>query len=226
GLAFHKGYLYVACEAAVFRFPYADGQLQATGEGEKITDLPFGTSQGLVKDVNHDTRSIVFGPGDKMYISMGSDCDVCVEGDPRRASIMQFNDDGSGGRVYASGLRNAVGIDIDPRTGTLWASVNERNGRGPDFPPDLLTPIRSNADYGWPYCLGIPLQPDPQFGKTASFCNAKDSAAVAIPAHMAPLGIRFYNGGGQLPKAYDYGVFLGIHGSAMAQGDSPSLHDP
>lgn len=226
GLAFHKGYLYVACEAEVLRFPFAPGQLEAQGDGQKVADLPSGTSQGLVKDVNHDTRSIAFGPGDKMHVSIGSDCDLCEEGDPRRASIMQFNDDGSGGRIYASGLRNAVGLDVDPRTGLLWASVNERNGRGNDIPPDLLTPIRNGGDYGWPYCLGVPLKPDPQFNKAAELCNAKDSAPVALPAHSAPLGIRFYNGGGQLPRAYDYGIFLAMHGTAPAQGDDPPLRDP
>jgi glucose/arabinose dehydrogenase len=217
GLAFHNGYLYVATEAVVLRFPYANGQLKSAGQGEKIADLPSGTSQGLVKDVNHDTRSITFGPDNKMYVSMGSDCDACQEGDPRRATIMQFNDDGTGGRIFAAGLRNAVGIDIDPRTGRLWASVNERNTRGNDLPPDYLTPIRDKGDYGWPYCMGIPQQPDPAFGKSADFCQAKDAAAVALPPHMAPLGIRFYNGG-FLPSGYDYGIFIAMHGSL--------LHDP
>ena len=79
----------------------------------------------------------------------------------------------------------------------------------------MLTPIHGSSDYGWPYCMGIPPQPDPQFGKPASFCQSKEVAAVALPAHMAPLGIRFYNGGGQLPRAFDYGVFLAMHGSQL-----------
>ncbi|MGA7729740.1 MAG: PQQ-dependent sugar dehydrogenase [Chloroflexia bacterium] len=226
GLAFHDGYLYVACEAEVLRFPYTSGQVRANGEGHKIAEVPSGTSQGLVKDVNHDTRSIAFGPDNKMYISIGSDCDLCEEGDPRRASIMQFNDDGTGGRVFAGGLRNAVGIDTDPRTGLLWASVNERNGSGSDIPPDLLTPVRGGGDYGWPYCMGVPLLPDPHFDKTAEFCKARDGAAVALPAHSAPLGIRFYHAGGQLPDAYDYGIFLAMHGTAPPHGDDPPLREP
>jgi glucose/arabinose dehydrogenase len=113
-----------------------------------------------------------------------------------------------------------VGLDIDPRTGFLWASINERNKKGSDQPPDLLSPIRSGADYGWPYCMGIPLQPDPQYGKPAGLCAQKESAPVALPAHTAPLGIRVYDGGGQLPRGYDYGVFVAMHGSA------PGLHDP
>jgi glucose/arabinose dehydrogenase len=218
GLAFHKGYLYVAAEKAVFRFPYSPGQLHANGPGQKIADLPFGVSQGLAGDNNHDTRSITFGPDDKMYISVGSDCDLCEETDPGRATIMQFNDDGSGGHVYAKGLRNAVGIEVDPRTGILWASGNERNKEGNDFPPELFTPIHENGDYGWPYCLGIPLVPDPLFHATAADCQAKDTAAVGLPAHMAPLGIRFYEGGGRLPKGYENGAFIAMHGS--------TLHDP
>ncbi|MGI8587690.1 MAG: PQQ-dependent sugar dehydrogenase [Chloroflexia bacterium] len=218
GLAFHKGYLYVACEKAVYRFPYTDGQMKASGPGQKIADLPFGQSQGLVLGNNHDTRSITFGPDDAMYISIGSDCDLCTEGDPRRATIMRFNDDGSGGRIFAAGLRNAVGIDVDPRTGILWASGNERNMRGNDFPPDFFTQVRDGGDYGWPSCLGTPLQPDPAFTATPAECAAKDSPPVPLPAHIAPLGIRFYEGGGKLPAGYVNGAFIAVHGSA--------LHDP
>jgi glucose/arabinose dehydrogenase len=222
GLAFHKARLYVATETAVLTSPSKDGQLEATGAGQKIADLPFGPSHDLVDGVNHDTRSIAFGLDDKMYISVGSDCDLCDDGDPRRAKIMQLNDDGSGGHErsggYASGIRNAVGLDVDPRTGYPWASINERNKEGNDLPPDLLTPIHGGGDYGWPYCMGIPLQPDPTFGKSADFCASKESAAIALPPHMAPLGIRFYNGGAKLPSAYNYGIFLSMHGSA--------LHDP
>ena len=220
GLAFHKGLLYVATEQAVFTFAYKEGQLQATGPALKITDLPYGPSHDLVDGVNHDTRSIAFGPDNKMYVSVGSDCDLCDDGDPRRAKIYRFNDDGSGGQVYASGIRNAVGLDVDPRTGFLWASINERNKKGSDQPPDLISPIRSGGDYGWPYCMGIPLQPDPQYGKPTSLCAQKESAPVALPAHTAPLGIRFYNGNRQLPAGFRYGVFIAMHGSA------PGLHDP
>jgi glucose/arabinose dehydrogenase len=219
GLAFHKGFLYVATEKAVFRYPYTPGQLAAQGPGQRLTDLPFGDSTGLVQGNNHDTRSITFGFDGKMYISVGSDCDLCVEGDPLRATILQFNDDGTGGRVYARGLRNAVGIDVDPRTGVLWASVNERNDRGNDYPPELFTPIRDGADYGWPGCAGIPLQPDPEFGASAQDCTAKDVSPVALPAHMAPLGIRFApNGPSSLPPGYSNGAFIAMHGS--------TLHDP
>jgi glucose/arabinose dehydrogenase len=218
GLAFHNGYLYVATEKAVYRYPYTPGQLVADEPAQKIADLPFGTSQNLVTDNNHDTRSITFGPDNKMYVSVGSDCDACTEGDPARATILQFNDDGGAGRIYASGLRNAVGIDVDPHTGLLWASVNERNAGGNDYPPDFFTPIRAGADYGWPTCAGVPLRPDPAFHASEADCVAKDSPVVPLPAHMAPLGIRFYTGGGLLPAAFENGAFIAMHGS--------TLHDP
>ncbi len=224
GLAFYGEYLYVACEAEVLRFRYSPGQLEEDQPRQKVVDLPHGLGQGLVEGVGHDTRSIVFRQ-DKMFVSVGSSCDLC-EDDPGRATIMQFNPDGSGGRIYARGLRNAVGLDVDPRTNLLWASVNERNTLGPDAPPDLLTTVRGGADYGWPYCVGIPPQPDPSFNKDGGFCAARESPTLGLPAHIAPLGIRFYNGGGQFPAAYDYGIFVATHGSAMAQGSSPAMRTP
>lgn len=226
GLAFHGSYLYVACEAAVYRIPYAPGQLSTNEEPQKLAELPSGPGVGLAGDVNHDTRSITFGLDNKMYVSIGSDCDLCEETEPRRASIMQFNDDGTNGHVFASGLRNAVGLDIDPHTGLLWASVNERNGKGSDIPPDLLTSIRSGGDYGWPYCYNTPLQPDPQYNKPSSFCASKDSASVPLPAHTAPLGIRFTTPSAQIPSAFAYGILSAGHGTAQATEAMPTLREP
>lgn len=226
GLAFHNGFLYVACEGRVVRFHYTAGQQTTTEDPQKLADLPSGPGVGLAGDVNHDTRSITFGADNKMYVSIGSDCDLCEETEPRRASIMQFNDDGANGKVFASGLRNAVGLDIDPKTGLLWASVNERNGKGSEIPPDFLTPIRSGGNYGWPYCYNIPLQPDPQYGKPAAFCTAKDSAAVGLPAHTAPLGIRFTNASAQLPASFNYGILSTGHGTAQATETMPTLREP
>jgi hypothetical protein len=98
GLAFHDGYLYVAQEASVIRFPYQPGDRAARGPAQTIVPvLPSGPGVGLAGDVNHDTRTIVFGPDGKMYVSVGSDCDLCVEQNERRAAVLQFNADGSGG---------------------------------------------------------------------------------------------------------------------------------
>ncbi len=211
GIAFYNGYVYVAEENEVVRYPYAAGDLQARGPKQIIVpDLPVGQA-GVLN--GHQTRTIVFGPDNKLYVSVGSSCDTCIEDNPKRATILQYNPDGSGGRVYASGLRNAVGINFDPRTNLLWATVMGRNDLGDNFPPDLLTPIRDGGNYGWPYCAGVPLKPDPNFGKgKEAFCASADTGLLALPAHIAPLGLAFYNKG-QLPEIYQNGLFIGYHGS-------------
>lgn len=212
GLAFYNGYLYVAEEGEVVRYPYVPGDTKARGSKQVIVpDLPTGKGQELLN--GHQTRTIIFGPDNKMYVSVGSSCDVCVETSPKRATIMQYNPDGSEGRVYASGLRNAVGINFDPRTNLLWATVMGRNDLGDTFPPDLLTAIRDGGNYGWPYCAGVPLQPDPQYGKGKErFCASADSALIGLPAHIAPLGLTFYNKT-QFPELFQNGMFVAYHGS-------------
>ncbi len=204
----------------MIRFPYAAGDLASRGPAETVVaSLPSGPGSGLVGDVNHDTRTIVFGPDGKMYVSVGSSCDLCVESEPRRAAVLQFNPDGSGGRIFASGLRNAVGLGVDPRTNLLWATVNERNTLGDEQPPDLLVPLRAGVNYGWPYCVGVPPAPDPQFGAgRGDYCRAQvETPLVQLPARSAPLGMRFSAGGagdaGQTFLApFGNGVFIALHG--------------
>lgn len=214
GLAFHDGYLYVAQEGAVVRFPYAAGDLAARGPAQTVVaDLPSGPGSGLAGGVNHDTRSIAFGPDGKMYVSVGSSCDLCVENEPRRAAVLQFNADGSGGRIFAAGLRNAVGLRFDPQTNLPWATVNERNALGPDRPADLFVPLRDGVHYGWPSCVGIPPAPDPTLGTgQEEFCRSKvETALVALPPHSAPLGFAF-SAGAAFPAPFANGVFITEHG--------------
>ncbi len=213
GLAFFDGYLYVAQEASVVRFPYTPGDLVARGRAEIMVDLPSGPGVGLAGDVNHDTRTIVFGPDKKMYVSVGSDCDLCVEKDERRAAVLQFNPDGSDGKVFAGGLRNAVGLSFDPRTGLLWATGNERNGLGNDNPPDLFVPLRAGVNYGWPYCVGIPPRPDPTLGAgRESYCQTQvETALVGMRARTAPLGFAFTEGA-KLPAPFADGAVITEHG--------------
>jgi len=214
GLTFHGGYLYVAQEASVIRIPYVSGDLTARAPAETIVPLlPNGPGSGLVGDVNHDTRSIAFGQDGKMYISVGSSCDVCIESEERRATVLQFNTDGSGGRIFASGLRNAVGLRLDPRTGLLWATGNERNGLGDNEPPDLFVPLRAGVNYGWPYCVGVPPRPAPQFGVGRDdYCRTQvETALVALQARTAPLGYSFTEGA-KLPAPFANGAILTEHG--------------
>ncbi|MEO8337845.1 MAG: PQQ-dependent sugar dehydrogenase, partial [bacterium] len=148
GLAFHKGFLYIANTDGVVRVALgADGV--ANGAPVYVNHFPGGGG--------HWTRTIVFGADSAMYVAIGSSCNLCVEQTPERAAVLRFNEDGSGKRVYAMGLRNAVGLAVNPQTGALWASQNERDNLSPDhenLPPEEINIVTDGADYGWPYCYG------------------------------------------------------------------------
>ena len=125
GMAFYEGKFYVAENDKVRRYDWNEATLRATNP-QTLADLPTGGG--------HSTRSIVFHGG-KMYISAGSSCNVCIEKDPRRATVMEFNPDGTGMKIFAKGLRNAVGLAVNPKTDTVWVTVNGRDWLGDDLPP-------------------------------------------------------------------------------------------
>jgi glucose/arabinose dehydrogenase len=202
GLAFFRQWLYVAGTDAVVRFPYRPGDLTGGKPEVVVPDLPSGGG--------HWTRTITFGPDAKMYVSVGSSCNVCEESDPRRAALLQFNPDGSGGRNFARGIRNAVGITFHPQTGELWATNNGRDWLGDDFPPDTILVVRDGAHYGWPHCNGQ-RAPDPDFGRP-DFCQTTALPTLEIQAHSATLGLTFYTGG-MFPPEYRGDLFVGLHGS-------------
>src|SRR5215207_10929280 len=142
GLPFAGPVLFVAETHRVLRLDvWWDG-----ASAREIIALPAGG--------HHFTRSLAVGPDGKLYVSIGSSCDVCRESDPRRAAVWRFNPDGSGGEPFATGLRNAVGLAWEPGAGRLWATENERNELSPDLPPDELDVLRLGGDYGWPGCYG------------------------------------------------------------------------
>src|SRR5205823_4891015 len=134
GLAFYtindQAYLYVAATDQVVRYKYTNGQTTA-GDAEVIVP-------NLLTGNGHATRTIVFGSDNRMYVSIGSSCNVCEEDDTQRAAIMQFNPDGSGGRIFSSGLRNGVGLAANPTTGEIWETENSRDNLGDDMPPDEI----------------------------------------------------------------------------------------
>ena len=154
GLAFHDGYLYIAGSTQVIRYRWQGGAA-AQGAAETIVDnIPTG---------GHSTRTIVFGQDNKLYLSVGSSCNICAETSPLRAAIWQYNADGSGGRLYARGLRNAVGLTWQPGTTNLYATNNGRDGLGDNIPPETVNLVGDGKDYGWPYCHNGTIV-DPEFG--------------------------------------------------------------
>lgn len=210
GMLVLGNWFYVANTDALWRYPYTPGQLKITEKGEKIRDLPAG------KHNQHWTRHIIASQkGDKIYISIGSGTNIAEKGlanELLRASILEINPDGSGQRIYASGLRNPVGMDWAPGTRTLWTVVNERDQLGDDLVPDYLTSVKEGGFYGWPYTyFGTHEDPRVTFEKPD---YAKNSIVpeVSLGAHTASLGLAFYKQTA-FPDYYHNGAFIAQHGS-------------
>ena len=204
GLAFNDGYLYVGSPGAIMRYRYTNGDLKAQGMPEKLLDLPTG---------GHSTRNIVFNrAGTKMYIAVGSQSNNNAGEDCRRAAILEFNPDGTGYRVYASGIRNPVGLTLQPGTDIVWTAINERDNLGDDLVPDYATSVKEGGFYGWPYSY-IGSNYDPRYvGAFPDLVKRAIVPDVLIPAHSAALGIAFYTGT-QFPQKYRNGGFVALHGS-------------
>src|SRR3954453_4794111 len=204
GLAFHGDYLYVGNTDSIVRFEYRKDDLEARGAPEKLLDLPTG---------GHSTRNIVFNrSGTKLYVAVGSGSNSDAGEDCRRAAILEVNPDGTGARNYASGIRNPVGLALQPGTDTVWTAVNERDNLGDDLVPDYVTSVRDGGFYGWPYSY-IGRHYDPKY--VGAFPDLVDRAIVPdvlLPAHSAALGIAFYTGS-QFPARYRNGGFVALHGS-------------
>jgi glucose/arabinose dehydrogenase len=208
GLAFFETggqtYLYVAETNRLVRYKYTPG-LEKAGEPEVIVpEIPAGRG--------HSTRTVVFGKDGKMYLSIGSSCNVCEEADDRRAAVMQFNPDGSEGKIFAAGLRNGVGLAIHPDTGEVWETENSRDNLGDDMPPDEINILKEDAHYGWPYCISNQVFDTNFKTRDQAFCDTTLAPALPLQAHSAPLGMSFYTGT-QFPEAYQGDAFVAFHGS-------------
>ena len=204
GMAFHDGYLYVGNTGSLVRFKYTNGDLKAQGEPEKLLDFPVG---------GHSTRNIIFNrAGTKLYVAVGSQSNNNAGEDCRRAAILEFNPDGSGYRVFASGIRNPVGLALQPGTDIIWTAVNERDNLGDDLVPDYATSVKDGGFYGWPYSY-IGQNYDPRYaGAFPDLVKRTIVPDVLVPAHAAALGIAFYTGS-QFPQRYRNGGFVALHGS-------------
>jgi glucose/arabinose dehydrogenase len=218
GIAFYPPgdsptHVYVGNTDAVVRFPYKSGDLKAGGAAEKVTDLPGG---GQLRGGGHWTRDVVFTPdGKRMYVSVGSKSnnDDDPEGNEKnRATILSWTPDGKDFRVYTTGIRNAVGLAIEPTSGALWASVNERDGLGDDLVPDYITSIKEGGFYGWPWYY-IGKNQDPKHaGKHPELADKAIVPDVLIAPHSASLCMAFYTGT-QFPAEYRGSAFAAQHGS-------------
>ncbi len=202
--------LYIAGTSEVRRYPYQPGQTSIAAAGTKILDLPRGGYN------NHWTRNLLAAPdGRKIYITVGSGSNVQehgAENEIRRANILEIDPDGSHERIYASGLRNPVGLAWAPGTRTLWTAVNERDGLGDDLVPDYLTSVRDGGFYGWPYSyFGQHIDPrlEGQHPELVAQALVPD---VPLGSHTASLGLAFYTGRA-FPQKYHQGAFIGQHGS-------------
>jgi glucose/arabinose dehydrogenase len=206
GIAFHDDYVYVADTNEVLRFRYDPRTSKRLGDAEHILDLPgMGYHQ-------HWTRSLAFSPdGRRLFVSVGSSANISIESDPRRAAILVADPEGKNMRVFASGLRNAVGIGFNQESGNLWAAVNERDDIGDDVPSDYFTHVMDGGFYGFPYSY-IGRHVDDRVRSRPDLVAKALVPDVLLGAHVAPLQFAFYHGR-QFPTTYWHGAFVAEHGS-------------
>jgi glucose/arabinose dehydrogenase len=210
GMLIMGNYFYVANTDGVLRFPYQPGATKITGSGQRILDLPRGGYN------NHWTRNLLAAPdGSKIYVTVGSGSNVQehgAENEVRRANILQINPDGTGEKIYASGLRNPIGLQWQPGTGKLWAVVNERDELGDELVPDYLTSVTEGGFYGWPYSYYGQNEEPRRKNERSDLVKKALVPDVALGAHVAALGLAFYDKDA-FPAGYRHGAFIGEHGS-------------
>ena len=204
GIAFHDDYVYVGEMKELVRFKYDPKTSKRLGEAEHLLSLPGG---------GHDTRSVAFSKdGRHVFIGVGSESNVRPGEEPIRAAVTICDPDGKNARQYATGLRNPVGLALEPTTGEVWTSVNERDELGDNLPPDYLTSVKDQGFYGWPYSyIGdhVDARVKPQRPELVAKAIVPD---VLLGAHVAPLQFAFYTGT-QFPESYRGGAFVAEHGS-------------
>ncbi len=204
GIAFREDYVYVGNMNEVVRFRYDPKTSKRLGEKEHLLDLPSG---------GHDTRALAFSAdGKHLFVAVGSGSNIDTGEDPRRAAVTICDPDGKNARLYATGLRNPVGLALEPVTGEVWTTVNERDELGDDLPPDYFTSLKDGGFYGWPYSyIGSNVDPrvKPQKPELVARAIIPD---VLLGAHVAPLQFAFYTGK-QFPESYRGGAFIAEHGS-------------
>jgi glucose/arabinose dehydrogenase len=208
-IAFHDGWLYVALTDQLLRYRYENGSASPSGEPEVLATFP---DYGLDYKYGgwHLTRTIAIGPNEKLYVSIGSSCNACVEKEDVRATIMEMNLDGSSKRFFATGLRNAVGLRFAGPT--LFATNMGADHLGDLTPRDAFYAITEGANYGWPYCYVTKsrILPDPKFPSKTINCADVPKPLATFPAHASPLGFE---------RVDDDTFLVALHGSSKKSLD-------
>jgi glucose/arabinose dehydrogenase len=210
---FNPRYLYIGNTDSIVRFPYRNGDLKARGPAQTVVDnIPGG---GRLRGGGHWTRDVKFShDGKRMFVSVGSLTNAHENpvDETRRADVLVFTPDGKDERIFASGIRNAVGLAVHPRTGELWASVNERDTLGDDLVPDYVTHVQKGGFYGWPwFYMGGHTDERAVYPRPELKTNVI-TPDVLIQSHSASLGMIFYTGR-QFPAEYALDAFAAEHGS-------------
>lgn len=235
-------YVYISETNQINRFIYRTGDTVEHNRQIVVAGLPDSSSPELHGAYGHELKNIALDSHDKLYVSIGSTCNACVsdtQSNPKRAAIYQYNADGSHGRLYAQGLRNAEGLAFLPGTNTLWVAVNNRdNIEYPlqdasgnyqkvlptyvdNHPPEEFIAVRDGGNYGWPFCNpdpdktvnGMPFDRDVEFNADGHVdCSKMDRVTKGIQAHSAPLGLTFLQNT-QAPASYRNGALIALHGS-------------
>jgi len=204
GVAFRNGDLYVAEVSRVLKFSGIESKLASPPKPVIINDT-------YPTETHHGWKYIAFGPDGKLYVPVGAPCNICDPEDPIYASITRINPDGSGREVFSNGVRNTVGFTWHPTTKELWFTDNGRDMMGDDVPPcELNYAPKKDMHFGYPYCHAGTIK-DPDFGGKRN-CDEFTAPAMALGAHVAPLGLKFYTGT-MFPKEYLNNLIIAEHGS-------------
>jgi len=204
-IAFGSGWLWVASADALLRFGYIAGQTEAEGAPEHIAPLPSGG--------RNPARSVAVDLDGRVYLGVGSSCNVCIEPDSRNAGVIRFEPDGTGAALFSLGLRDPAGLAVEPVSGAIWATDKARDDMGDDMPPDELNKLVRGGDFGWPACFGD-RQPDREWGGSAERCTTTYPPRIAFAPHFGPHGVTFYDGA-SFPQDVHGDLFVVSRGSGM-----------
>jgi glucose/arabinose dehydrogenase len=203
GVAFKEGSLFIGAISTIYRMDSIESRLANPPKPVVVYDK-------YPSDEHHGLRFIAFGPDGKLYVPVGAPCNVC-DPNPPYASLTRINPDGTGLEIFARGIRNTVGFDWNPITKEIWFTDNGRDNLGDNIPNDELnTASKAGMHFGYPYCHQGNI-PDPEFGKGKN-CSDYTAPAKLLGPHVAPLGMRFYNGN-SFPAQYKNAIFIAEHGS-------------